>query len=336
MGKGSRPRTANIRAKKAAARKSADKVIKALSEQFPGFDQEAVEMERTTRGTVTAEALLGNRRLHPLEHRITIMPDTKVEYPELFLEVHLVGPPRDKEGFPEMFARGRCRQAESIDTADLVVFTGGPDVDPALYGEAPHSHTHFDVHRDETDITAYMHCLDNGIPMLGVCRGAQLGHVMNNGKLYQHVDNHYGDHGGWDLDSKMAIERISSVHHQMCMPNAIGGMKLLMTAAKFGVGGGLASVKWRNPKDSDLVGIEVEAFFYRESCFLGVQFHPEYKGYDFSAAWVLKKISEYMVNSPDIVCIGNKYQVHPDILALRKADASADEETIKIIGKENV
>ena len=39
-----------------------------------------------------------------------------------------------------------------IQDADLVVFTGGEDIDPALYGKYPHKQTWFNRDRDKTEV----------------------------------------------------------------------------------------------------------------------------------------------------------------------------------------
>lgn len=246
--------------------------------------------------------------------KVTLMKDHGLEYPDLFMSIYVESSSRyEKAQFAEMFVRARCQRAETPDDADLVIFTGGVDVNPALYGEVAHHRTDSaSEERDTADINLYLFCLERGIPMAGVCRGAQFLHVMNGGKLYQHVDRHNGDHPMFDVVDKVMLERVSSVHHQMVVPNIEGGMIVLGTSAR-------ASERWLNPMDCVRGNrSDVEAFFYRDTCCLGVQGHPEYRGYNFFAKWFLKTIEGYIMNSADISAAGTgKYRVLPDILAQR-------------------
>src|SRR3546814_5523779 len=106
--------------------------------------------------------------------------------------------------------------ADTPEEADLVVFVGGADVDPALYGAERHQTTFPDTDQDQRDMELFKTCYENGIPMLGVCRGAQFLNVMHGGKLYQDVDNHVGDHPIYDTQNKRVIHNVSSIHHKMC------------------------------------------------------------------------------------------------------------------------
>ena len=55
--------------------------------------------------------------------------------------------------------------------ADLIIFTGGTDVNPALYGEARHYLTQApDVARDEREAEIFANFVGK-VPMAGICRG---------------------------------------------------------------------------------------------------------------------------------------------------------------------
>jgi gamma-glutamyl-gamma-aminobutyrate hydrolase PuuD len=86
--------------------------------------------------------------------------------------------------------------AVAVDRLDAVVLAGGPDVDPACYGASAHPRT--GEPRPERDIAelAVLHrALDLGIPVLGVCRGAQVLNVGLGGTLVQHVPDAVGHTG---------------------------------------------------------------------------------------------------------------------------------------------
>lgn len=253
------------------------------------------------------------------KHRVTLLRDTELEYPELWLSIFVAGNRYEQAQFAEMFSRARCRKANTPQEADIVVFTGGPDVNPALYGEKPHRDTSFYDDRDTADINLYLVCLENGIPMFGVCRGAQFLNVMNGGKLYQDIDGHNGNHSMWDVNRKKMIERVSSVHHQAVIANPKGGMEIIATANK-------ARERWLNPKDCVRGTVaDIEAFFYRDTCCIGVQGHPEYRNYDHFTQWTLELLNELVVLNPDIEWVGEGKIKHrrmkPDLLALRNGPA---------------
>ncbi len=69
---------------------------------------------------------------------------------------------------------------------DGVVLAGGPDVDPARYGEALHpSCTLAGEARDLFELEIARRCLQDAIPLLAICRGMQVLNVAAGGSLIQ-------------------------------------------------------------------------------------------------------------------------------------------------------
>lgn len=163
-----------------------------------------------------------------------------------------------------------------IEDADLCLFVGGEDVDPSLYGQALGSHTYCNPQRDEREKLQFDTCMGYGIPMVGVCRGAQFLTVMAGGKLIQHVSNH-GTRVGHDMTtSTNDVIRVSSTHHQMMNPYGTANHKLLAWA------NGLSETyldgddKEHVPSiDLPAVFPEPEVVFYPDINALCVQYHPE-------------------------------------------------------------
>src|SRR5580765_5777389 len=69
-----------------------------------------------------------------------------------------------------------------------LLLTGGGDMDPALFGQAPHP-TLYDVapSRDTLETSVLNLSLARGVPVLAVCRGVQVLNVALGGTLYQDV-----------------------------------------------------------------------------------------------------------------------------------------------------
>jgi putative glutamine amidotransferase len=71
---------------------------------------------------------------------------------------------------------------------DALVLTGGADVDPARYGQAPHPETRpADPARDRSELELAAAAGAAGLPLLAVCRGVQVLNVARGGTLHQHL-----------------------------------------------------------------------------------------------------------------------------------------------------
>jgi putative glutamine amidotransferase len=77
---------------------------------------------------------------------------------------------------------------ETLEALDAIVFSGGADVDPALYGADAHPETDIpQARRDAGEIALMRAALERDVPMLAVCRGVQLLNVARGGDLVQHL-----------------------------------------------------------------------------------------------------------------------------------------------------
>ncbi len=88
---------------------------------------------------------------------------------------------------------------------DGVLFTGGHDLDPALWNEDLHRETQL-IHsrRQRFDLLLYQYVQKHKLPVLAMCLGMQTINVAHGGSLHQHLpDEDYDfdeevDHGGED------------------------------------------------------------------------------------------------------------------------------------------
>lgn len=111
---------------------------------------------------------------------------------------------------------------------DLVIFPGGEDIDPRLYGEPDRYCGGINPQRDEKEhrIFNYIQCttsIRNKIKILGICRGHQLINVLLGGRLLQDMHfqekiNHPGAHPLKMLSSGFVNvftnSTVNSLHHQ--------------------------------------------------------------------------------------------------------------------------
>lgn len=83
----------------------------------------------------------------------------------------------------------QLRPGDTLDkkTFNAVVITGGHDVDPVLYAAEPEVKPNYDKDRDEFESRVIQFALHHNLPLLGICRGAQLLNVQRGGNLFQEL-----------------------------------------------------------------------------------------------------------------------------------------------------
>lgn len=192
-----------------------------------------------------------------------------------------------------MFQKAGFEVVGELCDAELVCFTGGEDVCPAYYGEEKHPTTFCSPVRDAKCYAIYNHCIQNELPMVGICRGSQFLCVANGGGLWQHVDNHaiQGSHKAVDSDG-VHID-VTSTHHQMMRPEGIEGVdyEILLTAyestTKYGMVGAMV-----NKLSSCLTTPDVEAVMWKGTRSFGFQPHPEFESAPQSCTqWFFNKLN---------------------------------------------
>jgi putative glutamine amidotransferase len=161
---------------------------------------------------------------------------------------------------------------ETLDALDGVIFSGGGDLDPELYGAEPHDETDEPrTERDAAELRLLEAALDRDMPVLAICRGSQLLNVARGGDLEQHLpetvghEQHRHEPGSFsDHDVTVAADSrlggllgdrapVKSHHHQ-----------------GYGrIGSGLREVAWA--EDGVVEGLEDAAKRFA----LGVLWHPE-------------------------------------------------------------
>jgi putative glutamine amidotransferase len=83
---------------------------------------------------------------------------------------------------------------ETLDALDGLLFSGGSDLDPEIYGQKAHAETDGVVpERDRAEIALLQAALERDMPVLAVCRGSQVLNVARGGDLVQHLPDMVGD-----------------------------------------------------------------------------------------------------------------------------------------------
>ena len=124
----------------------------------------------------------------------------------------------------------------ALEECDGLVLTGGPDVEPERYGQPEKRPLCFgiDTQRDDLELALARAAVEMNLPVLGICRGAQILNVEFGGTLiadlptakgldveHRRVDGHDGRHA-IDVEPGSLIRRICRVidgevntaHHQ--------------------------------------------------------------------------------------------------------------------------
>ncbi|HEY4895984.1 MAG TPA: gamma-glutamyl-gamma-aminobutyrate hydrolase family protein [Solirubrobacteraceae bacterium] len=165
--------------------------------------------------------------------------------------------------------------ADLLEHVSGVLLTGGPDLDPAFYGCDPHPELGpLDASVDAFEIAMCRHADGQGLPILGVCRGAQVLNVARGGTLHQHLP----DLTGGDVEHRQPEPGDRTTHDVLVAPDSrlaqtTGGGPVAVNTfhhqAVERLGEGLRPVAWA--PDGIIEAIEGEDGPFA----LGVQWHAE-------------------------------------------------------------
>ncbi|MGB5737163.1 MAG: gamma-glutamyl-gamma-aminobutyrate hydrolase family protein, partial [Thiohalocapsa sp.] len=79
------------------------------------------------------------------------------------------------------------RHSPSGKPLDALIIGGGNDIGPEHYGGDLDAKVKADPERDQLEIEWIQRALEKNIPLLGICRGAQLINVVHGGTLHQDI-----------------------------------------------------------------------------------------------------------------------------------------------------
>ena len=159
-------------------------------------------------------------------------------------------------------------ETTDLSIGDALILWGGEDIGTLLYDQRPNKHCYRakPSGRDYLEYKLIREAVKLHMPIIGICRGAQMLSIAAGGKLMQHIDNHSQHHNITLHDEEDTIIRTNSTHHQMMMPpkNAV----ILASAS------GTTGVDEHNTH-CDITQVP-EVVLFPTMRALGIQYHPEW------------------------------------------------------------
>ncbi len=160
-----------------------------------------------------------------------------------------------------------------LDGIDGLVITGGRDVNPESYGRQRHPATDESMgERDAWEFALLSAALQRGMPVLGICRGAQVLNVALGGTLHQHLPDvlgHTRHQQGNAVFSTSSVYTVSGTRLAAIIGEYSDGQCYHHQAIDR-LGDGLI-VSARDTADGIIEAVELEA----DTFVLAVQWHPE-------------------------------------------------------------
>ena len=171
---------------------------------------------------------------------------------------------------------GALPLADIMEDVGGLMLAGGPDVDPARYGEEPDPDAglRLDQTLDQLELEVLEYALERDMPVLAICRGMQLLNVAFGGKLIQDLPDHRGELPGRGQGSE---------YHQIYLAPGAKASAIIGTAGFFKVNSrhhqGLREAQRAPRLMTTAYGVEdglIEGLESPEhSWVIGLQCHPE-------------------------------------------------------------
>lgn len=161
---------------------------------------------------------------------------------------------------------------ETLGALDGIIFSGGIDIDPAVYGAGRHPSTDpAQPQRDAGELALLQAALERDMPTLAICRGFQLLNVLRGGDLVQDLPEALGHEGHRELPGTFS-EHPVEVKEGTRLAAVLGSRHEVKSSHHQGVatvGEGLVETAWA--ADGALEGLEDPSKRFA----VGVLWHPE-------------------------------------------------------------
>jgi putative glutamine amidotransferase len=161
---------------------------------------------------------------------------------------------------------------ETLDALDGILFSGGADLDPDVYGAEAHPETNgVRPERDRAELALLEAALARDMPVLAVCRGMQVMNVARGGDLVQHLPDVVGNESHREVKGTFS-EHPVRIEDGSKLDAVVGDRAPVKSSHHQGlgrVGEGLREVAWAD--DGTIEGVEDPGRRFA----LGVLWHPE-------------------------------------------------------------
>jgi putative glutamine amidotransferase len=161
---------------------------------------------------------------------------------------------------------------ETLDALDGILFSGGGDIDPAVYGSEPHPATGgVRTERDRAELALLEGALARDMPLLAVCRGSQVLNIARGGDLVQHLPEVVGDEKHKETPGVFSEHEVE-VSQESRLGALVGERSTVKSSHHQGLGRiGEGLVVTARADDGTIEGIEDPSLRFA----LGVLWHPE-------------------------------------------------------------
>ena len=140
-----------------------------------------------------------------LDHEVKrILNNNKIQSPKLSIPASLLDEVLSHPiTYPEIY-KIYSHATRLLLISKGLILPGGSDIEPEFYGQAKSEFTETepDYRRTLFEFSLFKIAFEKKLPILGICRGSQIGNVYLGGSLKQHVKN-----------QKNVIQRISLAKH---------------------------------------------------------------------------------------------------------------------------
>ncbi len=156
---------------------------------------------------------------------------------------------------------------------DGLLLLGGGDLDPTRYGAPAHPAVYgVDPVRDAFEAALLAAAVRAGLPVLAICRGAQLLNVVRGGTLHQHITDDRPGHGIPGTEAGAALHPVrlapaSRIAAAMGTTAAVCSSHHHQAVDRLGTG--LSVTAWAPDGTVEAVELDGDAWV------VGVQWHPE-------------------------------------------------------------
>lgn len=168
--------------------------------------------------------------------------------------------------------RIRPQKPKTIDEFDGLLIGGGDDISVALYHKHLEPTVKVDEERDTLELTLARQALERDMPLLGVCRGAQILNVAMGGTLHQDMYTIYKQ--APKLRTVLPKKKIQ-LRENSRLVDIMGGESFRVNALHHQSMDKIGSGLKRAARDKYGIVQAIETTRKRMFCF-GVQWHPEF------------------------------------------------------------